>query len=130
MHGNTSRNNGGVNCNRLSTEDEYCNDLSMYDWDNLINDTYGLRFLALWKIYDKMLHDDEMEEAENVIFVPDGPVYENIGIDYSGTQPRRRLKTYWHMMKKEEKNNKARVTLRRYMALMANRKLRKEVFGF
>ena len=88
------------------------------------------RFLALWKIYEKMLHDHEMEEAGNVIFVPDGPEYEKIGIHYWGTQPRRRLKTQWDMMKKEEKNNKARVTFRRYMALVANRKLRKEVFGF
>lgn len=88
------------------------------------------RFLALWKIYEKMLHDHEMEEAGNLIFVPDGPEYEKIGIHYWGTQPRRRLKTQWDMMKKEEKNNKARVTFRRYMALVANRKLRKEVFGF
>ncbi len=88
------------------------------------------RFWALWKMYDEMLHDPEMEKAGSVIFVPEGPEYENVGLHYYGTQPRRRLKRNWDIMKKDEKNNKAKVTFRRYMALVENRKLRKEVFGF
>lgn len=87
-------------------------------------------FLALWKIYDEMLHDPVMEEAGSVVFVPEGPEYEHVGLYYFGTPPRRRLKTNWDMIKKEERNNKARVTFRRYMALLENRKLRKEIFGF
>lgn len=77
-----------------------------------------------------MLHDPEMEEAGNIIFVPDGPEYENAGVHYFSTQPRRRLKYVWDTMRREERNNKARVTFRRYMALLENRKLRMEVFGF
>ena len=50
------------------------------------------RYLALWKIYDHMLHDPEMEAAGDVVFVPDGPEYDHIGLHYFGTQPRRRLK--------------------------------------
>lgn len=88
------------------------------------------RFWTLWKIYDEMLHDPVMEEAGNVVFVPEGPEYEHVGLHYFGTPPRRRLKTNWDMIKKEERNNKARVTFRRYMALLENRKLRKEIFGF
>lgn len=88
------------------------------------------RFLTLWKIYDEMLHDPVMEEAGNVVFVPEGPEYEHVGLYYFGTPPRRRLKTNWDMINKEERNNKARVTFRRYMALLENRKLRKEIFGF
>lgn len=87
------------------------------------------RFLTLWKIYDEMLHDPVMEEAGNVVFVPEGPEYEHVGLYYFGTPPRRRLKTNWDMINKEERNNKARVTFRRYMALLENRKLRKEIFG-
>ena len=84
------------------------------------------RFLALWKIYDDMLHDPVMEEAGSVIFVPEGPEYEHAGLSYFGTPPRRRLKTYWDVMKKEERDNEARITFRRYMALLYS-KLRKIV---
>ncbi len=87
------------------------------------------RYLALWKIYDHMLHDPEMEAAGDVVFVPDGPEYDHIGLHYFGTQPRRRLKKTWGIMEQEERDNKARVAFRRYMALMENKNLRKEIFG-
>lgn len=44
------------------------------------------RFLTLWKIYDEMLHDSVMEEAGNVVFVPEGPEYEHVGLYYFGTR--------------------------------------------
>lgn len=88
------------------------------------------RFLALWKLYDEMLHDPELEKAGSVIFVPEGPEYEHEGLHYLGTPPRRRLKTVWDFISRDEKNNKARLTFRRYMALLENKKLRKEIFGF
>lgn len=74
--------------------------------------------------------DPVMEEAGSVVFVPEGSEYEHVGLHYFGTPPRRRLKACWDMIKEEERNNKARVTFRRYMALLANKKLWKEVFGF
>ena len=43
-------------------------------------------FLTLWKIYDEMLHDSVMEEAGNVVFVPEGPEYEHVGLYYFGTR--------------------------------------------
>ena len=88
------------------------------------------RYLLLWKIYEEILYDPEMEEAGSVIFVPDGPEYESEGIHYLGKSPRRRLWSYWDWMSMEKRNNKARVTLRRYMALVANKNLREKVFGF
>lgn len=88
------------------------------------------RYIALWQLYDKMLHDPELEEIGSVIFVPDEPGHEREGVHYWGEEPKRRLKTNWDLMEKEKCNNKARVTFRRYMALLANQALRKEVFGF
>ena len=106
----------------------------IYTFSDFLNETIehlnDRRFWALWKIYDEMLHDPVMEEAGSVVFVPEGPEYEHVGLHYFGTPPHRRLKTNWDMIKKEERNNKARVTFRRYMALLGNRKLRKEIFGF
>lgn len=106
----------------------------VYTIDDFFEETLehlmDIRYLSLWKIYDEMLHDPELEEAGSVIFVPDGPEYEHVGLFYFEPRPRRRLLKEWKSMGIEEKNNKARVTLRRYMALVANKKLRKEVFGF
>lgn len=88
------------------------------------------RYQVLWKIYDEMLHDPKMKMAGSVIFVSDGFEYDNMDVAYIGEQSRRRLQENWRFMSKEKKNNKARVILRRYMALAANRKLRQAVFGF
>ena len=51
-------------------------------------------------------------------------------IHYWGEQPKRRLISSWSIMDPSKKKNKARVTLRRYLALVANRRLREKVFGF
>ncbi len=78
-----------------------------------------------------MLHDPEMQEAGKVIFVPDGPEHEREGLHYiSRREPRRRLMREWCITEKDKRENTARVTLRRYMALVANVDLRKKVFGF
>jgi len=87
------------------------------------------RYIALWKIYDKMLHDPEMERAGSVIFVSNEESGRNEGVDYYDETPRRLIST-WNFIGADKRNNKARVTLRRYMALVANQKLRKIVFGF
>lgn len=88
------------------------------------------RYLVLWKLYDEMLHDPEMKKAGSVIFVPDGPEYENRGVHYPKDQLIRPLRTFWDLMSPDKRNNKARVTFRRYMALVANKELRMKVFGF
>lgn len=99
-------------------------------WEETMEHLNDSRYLALWKIYDEMLHDPEMESAGSVIFIPGEFEVEHIGSYYAETRPRRRLRMGWGVMHREKKYNKARVTFRRYMALVANGKLRKEVFGF
>lgn len=88
------------------------------------------RFLALWKLYEEMLRDPELKKAGDVIFVPDGPGHEKEGLHYWGEQPKRRLMRSWDIMSLDKRNNIARVTFRRYMALVANKVLRVKVFGF
>ena len=88
------------------------------------------RYLSLWKLYEKMLRDPELKKAGDVIFVPEGPEYEKVGLHYWGNPPKRRLIHNWNMIDWDKRNNKARVTFRRYMALVANKKLRYKVFGF
>lgn len=114
----------------IPDENYYCIYTFAYFLNETIEHLNDKHFLALWRIYDEMLHDPELEEAGSVVFVPEGPEYDNVGLYYIGEQPRRRLKKSWDIMKKEEKNNRARVTFRRYMALMENKRLRKEIFGF
>lgn len=88
------------------------------------------RYQTVWKLYDEMLKEPKLMEAGDVIFVPEGPEYEHIGLHYSGEPPKRRLMKSWDMIDVEKRNNEARVTFRRYMALVANKELRKKVFGF
>lgn len=88
------------------------------------------RYQALWRLYGLMLHAPKYEKAGSVIFVPTGPEYEHMGLHYLGEQPKRRLSTSWEIMEDSKRNNIARVNLRRYMALVANKSLRKRVFGF
>lgn len=99
-------------------------------FEESMDNIHDKRYLVLWKLYENMLYDSELEEAGSVIFVPEGPEYEHVGLHYWGEEPKRRLLRNWSMMEMSKRNNKARVTLRRYMALVANKPLRKKVFGF
>lgn len=109
----------------------YCCIYTMNDFfEETMEHLSDSRYQILWGIYDEMLHNPEMEEAGSVIFVPDEPEDEQVGSGDYEEKPRRRLLTDWKFMRKEKKRNKARVTFRRYMALVANRKLRQTVFGF
>ena len=92
-------------------------------------DQITLHIMELLEEADE-IRDPKMKEAGDVLFVPDEPEYKNEGIFFLDTQPKRRLCKTWEFTPAEKKNNKARVTFRRYMALVANKELRKEVFGF
>lgn len=112
-------------------EDNYFRIFAFSDFfEETLENLSDKRYLTLWRLYDNMLHDPEMEEAGSVIFVPDGPEHEKEGIHYWGKQPKRRLKHIWDYTLQDERNNIARVTFRRYMELLANKTLRKKVFGF
>lgn len=64
-----------------------------------------------------MAHDEEMLEIGSIIF-EDGDIYKS-----------RQLKKPWFLLKKCEKDNMARLKLKRYLALLANKELRKKMFN-
>lgn len=99
-------------------------------WEECIENLYDKRYLTLWKIYEQMLYDPDLKAAGDVLFVTDELGPENEGVHDWEIQPKRRLKRYWDVIDLKERNNKARVTFRRYMALVANKALRYKVFGF
>ncbi|MCM1387286.1 MAG: hypothetical protein NC231_08170 [Bacillus sp. (in: Bacteria)] len=112
-------------------DEEYYNIYTFSDFfEETIENLADKKYIVLWKIYEDMLYNPELEEAGSVIFVPEGSEHEHEGLHYWGEQPRRRLITSWDMMEEDKQCNKARVTLRRYMALAANKELRKEILGF
>lgn len=99
-------------------------------WEETLSNLQDKKYMSLWKVFESMVYDPKMKEAGEVIFVPEGPEYENKGIHYWEETSKRRLKRTWDITPHNEKNNMARVKLRRYMALLGNTQLRKCVFGF
>lgn len=88
------------------------------------------RYQTLWCLFDKLIHNPELRKAADVIFVPEGPEHEGEGVHYWDDKPKRRLIHSWDIMSCDKKHNKGRMTVRRFLALMANLSLRKKVFGF
>jgi len=88
------------------------------------------RYQTLWRIFDRLIHDADLRKAADVIFVPEGPEHEKEGVHYWGKEPARRLINSWCIMSRSFKQNKGRMTIRRYLALVANLPLRRKVFGF
>lgn len=115
----------------VEADENYYNIFAFSDFvEESLNNSNDMRYQVLWRLFDKMIHDPELMKAGDVIFVPEGPEHESEGLHYWGEQPKRRLKSNWDFIKMSEKNNKGRVTLRRYMALVGNKLLRRELFGF
>ena len=77
-----------------------------------------------------MVHDPELKAAGDVIFEPNKHENKKRSVFYCDEESKRRLKTSWEFIVDSEKNNKGRVSLKRYLALMANKELRKKVLGF
>ena len=111
-------------------EENYFHVFTFADFfEETLNHVTDIRYQAFWKLYEEMICDPELKKAGEVIFVSEEPEYEKRGVQYFD-KGARRLKTFWNIMDLESKNNKGRITLRRYMALMANSELRTKVFGF
>lgn len=53
-------------------------------FEETIENLNDIRFLALWKLYEKILRDPKIKAAGDVIFVPSGPEYENKGLHNLG----------------------------------------------
>lgn len=112
-------------------DDNYYNIFAFSEFvEECIENLNDRRYQVLWRLYDNMIHNPELMKAGDVIFVPEGPGHEKEGLHYWGEEPKRRLKSNWDFINPSEKNNKGRVTLKRYMALVANKFLREKVFGF
>ena len=87
-----------------------------------------VRYLTLWQLFYDMLHDPEMKALGMTVFAPDQPESQQNSL--WGNEGRHRLSESWSFMPREKKRNPARMALRRYMALVANKALRNQVFGF
>ncbi|MFR7591680.1 MAG: hypothetical protein ACLUVC_09570 [Longibaculum sp.] len=81
------------------------------------------KYIALWQLLNDMCHDPQMLEMGKVIFEDD-----NCGYKYYNEK--RHEFSGWSMIPRDKKFNEARQKIRRYLALVANKELRKHVFGF
>lgn len=77
-----------------------------------------------------MVFDPQLIKAGSVIFAPEGTENKRNGFWEYKRNSKKVLIDDWVSISKEKKNNDGRKILRRYMALMANKKLRCQVFGF
>lgn len=73
------------------------------------------RYLILWKIFEDMIYNEKFYKIGEVIFESENKEY---------------LNNDWTLMSKDKKWNSARLKLRGYLGLIANKELRKKVFGF
>lgn len=99
-----------------------------YDFfEESLNNLSDRRYLALWKLCEELAYDEELKEAAQVIFLPTD--YKSSRISDYSDEDGRRLAGSCDLIPDTERFNKGRVTLRRYMALVGNKKLREKVFG-
>ena len=96
----------------------------IYVFDDFMNETMDYitdaRFIALWQLFDEVLHDSENLKAASVLFEIADP-------NWGGSS---RKCDQWGCLSSEDKFNKGRQAMRRFLALVANRDLRNKVFGF
>ena len=78
-----------------------------------------VRYHILWRIFHDMIHDPDMLKEGSVIFDKE-----------SLANGKKKLRYSWKMTDTNLKRNKARMTIRRYLSLIANKELRRKVFGF
>lgn len=101
----------------------------LYFFDTLIYDTLdnitNPEFFALWLVYERLLHDEDNLSASKVLFEP--YKWYKDEVDYA--EKRHRKCDYWWALGKDEKFNPGRQKVRRFIALLTNKELRKEVFG-
>ena len=115
-------------------EEAYNNYYNVFAFTEFFSETlenlHDKRYQVLWKIFENMVRDPKMKKIESVILEQEQDAAEKENANYRRSERGRRLSTSWSLMEPDEKKNKARMTLRRYMALVANKELRSKVFGF
>lgn len=83
------------------------------------------KYLILWKIFEDMIYDQTMYKNGGVIYESEEKVYDSWHHVY-----KRPLIDSWSIMDADKKWNSSRLKLRGYLGLVANKPLRKKVFGF
>lgn len=102
-------------------ESHYYKLLLFEDFINEIMDNItDKRYMALWMVFDEVLHDQENLEAAKVVIEQ---------VEWDSLLKEYRCDRWWRMSN-ELKFNKGRQAMRRFVALMANKELRNKVFGF
>ena len=87
--------------------------------DETMDNLSDVRYHILWQIFHDMIHDPDMLEKGSMIFDKK-----------SLANGKKKLRYSWTMTDTDLKRNKARMTIRRYLSLIANKELRRRVFGF
>lgn len=107
-------------------EEHYAN---IYYFIELIYETFDSitdpKFFALWLVFEKILHNPDNINASKGLFEPD--FWSKDDKDYVANG--RRVCDTWWSVGRELKFNPGRQKVRRYIALMANKDLRNEIFG-
>lgn len=107
-------------------EEHYAN---IYYFIELIYETFDSitdpKFFALWLVFEKILHNPDNINASKGLFEPD--FWSKDDKDYVANG--RRVCDTWWSVGRELKFNPGRKNVRRYIALMANKDLRNEIFG-
>lgn len=107
-------------------EEHYAN---IYLFDTLLNEILdnitNPEFFALWLVYERVLHDEENLSASKVLFEPSIRYQDEE--DY--VEKRHRRCDLWWSLGRSMKFNHGRQNVRRFIALLTNKELRKEVFG-
>lgn len=101
----------------------------IYLFSDFIDETMGNldkpEFMALWLLFERVLHDEYNLKANQVIWEP-AEGYEN---DKDYIVNRHRACDDWRNLSSEYKFNSGRKNIRRYIALMANKNLRSNILG-
>lgn len=106
-------------------EEHYAN---IYYFIEIIYETFERisdpKFFALWLVFEKILHNADNINASKGLFEPD--YWAKDDKDYVANG--RRVCDTWWSVGRELKFNLGRKNVRRYIALMANKDLRNEIF--
>ncbi|MBE5964149.1 MAG: hypothetical protein E7252_04325 [Lachnospira sp.] len=85
-------------------------------FEESIDNINDKRYQVLWKMFGDMINNPELKETGKAI--------------YKDGDKEKGLYSSWLFIEENDKNNIARATLKRYLALLANKELRAKVFGF
>lgn len=115
----------------IYADENYYNIYVFKDFFNeTIENLQDRRYLTLWKMFDNMLHNLQFEEWGDVIFVSKEDEENSNKVIFSDRKLKRRLKESFCLMDNKLKNNRARLLLKGYLALISNKELRLKIFGF